>query len=88
MTTSITIQGREFTVTYDQPQGQAEGEFQFQTPYLLMPVNRKGGQTNYRLLRNKPNPAMLFPIGNKPFSAGGTPKWWVREVSPGVIVPA
>ena len=82
MTESITIAGREFTVTHDQPMKE-----DFETPYLLPKVKR-GAQANFRLLRNKPKPAMLFPIGDKPFSAGGSPTWWVREVSPGVIQPA
>jgi hypothetical protein len=83
MTESITIAGREFTVTHDQPMKE-----DFETQYLLTPKVKRGAQANFRLLRNKPKPAMLFPIGDKPMSAGGSPTWWVREVSPGVIQPA
>lgn len=82
MTTTITIQGREFTVTHDQPTNH-----EFETPYLLTPVKPRGAQKNFRLLRNKPKPQFLFPVGDAPFSAGGSPKWWLREVSPGVIEP-
>ena len=81
-TTSITIKGREFTVTHDQ-----EVTHDFTTPYLLTPVKPRGGQTNYRLLRNRPRPNMLFAMGDNPFSPGGNPNWWVREVAPGVIEP-
>jgi len=82
-TSTISIQGREFTITHDQPVADA-----METPYLLTPKARRGAQDNFRLVRNGPNPQMLFPIGNKPMSAGGLPKWWVRETVPGVIIPA
>jgi len=65
MTESITIARREFTVTHDQPTTE-----DFETPYLLTPKVKRGPQANYRLLRNKPKPHMLFPIGDKPMSAG------------------
>jgi hypothetical protein len=81
VTERITIKGREFTVTHDQ-----EVTHDFTTPYLLTPV-RKCKQDNYRLLRNKPQPNLLFLAGNNPFSAGGLPDLWVREVAPGVIEP-
>ena len=67
MTESITIARREFTVTHDQPTTE-----DFETPYLLTPKVKRGPQANYRLLRNKPKPHMLFPIGDKPMSAGGS----------------
>jgi hypothetical protein len=82
MTTEITIAGRPFRVTYDQPVTD-----DFTTPYLLTPL-RRCAQGNFRLFRSKPDPALLFMVGNNPFSAGGLPQWgWVRETAPGVIVP-
>ena len=42
MTESITIAGREFTVTHDQPTTE-----DFETPYLLTPKVKRGAQANY-----------------------------------------
>jgi len=62
MTESITIAGREFAVTHDQPTTE-----DFETPYLLTPKVKRGAQANYRLLRNQPKPAKRA-LATKPSS--------------------
>lgn len=83
-TIMIMINGNEYAVTRDQPVTDPKSE----TPYCLTPIKKRGAQSSFRLVRNQVRLDMLFPVGDKPFSPGGMPKWWVREIKPGVIQQA
>ena len=83
-TMMIAINGNNYFVTRDQPVNDPKTE----TSYLLTPEKKRGAQSSFRLVRNQVRLDMLFPVGDKPFSPGGMPKWWVREIKPGVIQQA